>query len=133
MLIITSVTLYSYSYICFQHKVIYFGTNCHFIIVIIIIDTINTVIIIYFVCEIKKWNANHMVIIHGQSHSTFCLVTFGNRQNLWWARLELDANQYIIYQLAELQTEHVDGLVQVWSNRSANALELLQSCTKPPI
>ena len=26
---------------------------------------------------------------------------------------------------------HVDGLVQDWSNSIANALELLQSCTRP--
>ena len=28
---------------------------------------------------------------------------------------------------------HIDGLVQDWSNSIANALELLQSCTKPSI
>ena len=29
--------------------------------------------------------------------------------------------------------QHLDGLVQDCSNSSANALELLLSCTKPPI
>ena len=33
--------------------------------------------------------------------------------------------------LVAMVTEHVDGLVQDCSNSIANALELLQSCTKP--
>ena len=33
----------------------------------------------------------------------------------------------------EFYIEHIDGLMQDCSNSTANALELLQSCTKPLI
>ena len=35
--------------------------------------------------------------------------------------------------LAQMLNEYLDGLVQDCSNSIANALELLQSCTKPSI
>ena len=45
------------------------------------------------------------------------------------------SHQYVLFCVPTLthKTIHSDGLVQACSNSSANALELLQSCTKPSL
>ena len=62
-----------------------------------------------------------------------------------WIPLLLSLNVYVkfivyvqvIYQhimvKGRFEERNIHGLVQDWSNSSANALELLQSCTKPLI
>ena len=45
------------------------------------------------------------------------------RESLYWNRALA----------SKIELNHIDGLVQDCSNSIANALELLQSCTKPSI
>ena len=51
---------------------------------------------------------------------TFCI----NDQAITWTNINLILWHYVLW-------HHIDGLLQGCSNSIANALELLQSCSKP--
>ena len=48
------------------------------------------------------------------------------------AKIKFTYLKFTYFQVVE-ENCYIDGLVQDWSNSIANALELLQSCTKPSV
>ena len=59
----------------------------------------------------------------------------GNLETLpgWPKKLQHNRPARSAGQWHHLRVEHIDGLVQDWSISIVNALEIIQSCTKPPI
>ena len=74
----------------------------------------------------RPWNKIHALYIHGLAQDcSNSLKIINLRLQLW--------SYFINRPWNKIHALYIDGLAQDCSNSNANALELLQSCTKPSI
>ena len=104
----------------------------------------------FFICTwINGWvnNREAVDLRRNRAHynvTVICLLCFGLFDNvccfLWWISVTWFFDMFCLFpwhrdnlRPNRLNLNDIDGLVQDCSNSIANALELLQSCTKPSI
>ena len=76
-------------------------------------------------CVAKAWCVNFTGVVVG-------VVVGGGGWGWWWVVVVVGWGVTVLaVHYADTDTHHIDGLEQDCSNSNANALELLQSCTKP--